>query len=226
MVYLDPRTKLFVLALCGTLAFIISDAGLFALLGAMTAYLALQGMLRKALQYLLAFGILYSLQYVIYAYLPGAAVMFGFMAFFAARFIPVLMAASALSASPPGELVAALQKLRVPKAVVIPLAVGLRFMPCIAGEYAAIRDAMRLRGISLTPVNCLRNPLMTVECAFVPLLMRSLKISDELAASAATRGIDNPGRRTCLRQIRLSPADGAVMAAFAAVCIGVMFFLT
>ena len=60
--------------------------------------------------------------------------MVGFMAFFAARFIPVAMAASALTASPPGELVAALQKMRMPKAVIIPLAVGLRFMPCIARD--------------------------------------------------------------------------------------------
>ncbi|ACV63436.1 cobalt transport protein [Desulfofarcimen acetoxidans DSM 771] len=226
MFHLDPRTKLFVLILCGILAFIIGDAGLFVLIGAMTVYLLIQGMIKKALQYLLAFGILYGVQYIIHAYVPGAAVIFGFMAFFAARFIPVTMAASALSALPPGELIAALQKLRMPKTVVIPLAVGFRFMPCIAREFSAIRDAMRLRGISFASAKCIRNPTMTIECAFVPLLMRSLKISDELAASASARGIDNPGVRTCLRRIQLSLADGVVMAVFFVVCAVAMIFFT
>ena len=58
-----------------------------------------------------------------------------------------------------------------------------------------------------------------------PLLMRSMKISDELAASASARGIDNPGGRTCLRQLRFRLADGIVMLALiiGAVCISLFF---
>ena len=61
MLHLDPRTKLFVLVLCGILAFIIGDVGLFILIGTMTVYLLLQGMMKKALQCLVSFGILYGL---------------------------------------------------------------------------------------------------------------------------------------------------------------------
>ena len=222
--HLDPRTKLAVVLLSGTSTFIIGNIGLFILIGAMTVYLLVQGMVKSAFKYLSAFCILYALQYVIYSYMPGAAVIFGFMAFFAARFIPVLMAASALSASSPGELIAALQKLRIPKSVIIPLAVGLRFMPCIGREYAAIRDAMRLRGISFFSLKGILHPVITAENAYVPLLMRCLKISDELAAAAATRGIENPGSRTCVRSLTFNPADGAVLGSFFLACTAAIIF--
>ena len=223
-VHIDPRTRLFAVIICGVLIFTVNKAGLIILLTYMAIYLSVQGMPIKSVKYLLSFAVLYGLQYAIGAYATGAAAIFGFMAFFVARFIPVAMAASSLSAVSPGELIAALQKLRLPKAVIIPLAVGLRFMPCIAREFSAIRDAMHLRGISPVSFHALAHPAMTMECIYVPLLMRSMKISDELAASASARGIDNPGVRTCLRQLRFRLADGIVMLAFFVGAITISLF--
>ena len=217
--HFDPRTKLFAVLLLGAFTFVINETGLFFLLAVMSVYLLVQGMCKKALKFLLGFGFLFGLQQLIYAYLTGAAAFFGFVVFIIARFIPVLMAASALSATGPGELIAALQKLHIPKAVIIPLAVGLRFMPSISKEFSAIRDAMRLRGISLASSNTLAHPVMTIECVFVPFLMRSMKISDELAASATVRGIDNPGPRTCLRQLHFGLSDRIALFAFCTVGI-------
>ncbi len=215
-IHFDPRTKLFAVLLCGTLAFLVNETGLIVLLAAMSGYLLVQGMYKKVLRFLLGFGLLFGLQHIIYTYLASAAAIFGFIVFIAARFIPVLMAASVLSSAAPGELIAALQKLHIPKAVIIPLAVGLRFMPCIAGEFSAIRDAMRLHGLSLASLNTLAHPVITLEYILVPLLMRSMKISDELAASASARGIDNPGPRTSLRRLRFGPADGLAVVIFSA----------
>ncbi|NTV63423.1 MAG: energy-coupling factor transporter transmembrane protein EcfT, partial [Oscillochloris sp.] len=82
----------------------------------------------------------------------------------------------------------------------------------------------RLRGVSLTVFGFLRQPRLTLECALVPLLMRSLRIADELAASAATRGIEHPGERSSLRPLRLRVADGAVMALMLAASIGIVRF--
>ncbi|HOO27655.1 MAG TPA: energy-coupling factor transporter transmembrane component T [Lachnospiraceae bacterium] len=209
---LDPRTKLFVVLFCGTFTFLADEKGLLLLFVMMLVYLSVQGMYKKALKFFPVFVLLFMLQHMITAYLTGAVAVLGFVVFIIVRFMPVFMAVSVLSAVAPGELIAALQKLRLPKAVIIPLAVGLRFMPSISREFLAIRDAMCLRGISPFSINALRHPVMTMECIFVPLLMRSMKISDELAASASARGIDNPGSRTCLRQLYFGIFDGLALA--------------
>lgn len=224
MVHLDPRTKLFIVFITGVFAFIVEDAGLFILVSLVAIYLLIQGMVAESFRYLISFAILYAIQFLVYKYNNGLLIMFGFMTFFIARFIPVIMACASLSASSPGELIAALQRMHFPKYVVIPLAVGLRFMPCISREYLAIKDAARLRGISVTSANIIKKPTMTIECAYVPLLMRSLKISDELAASAAARGIDFPGVRTSLRDITIRWTDILVAAIFVAFGIFIILF--
>ncbi len=226
VLHFDPRTKLFAVFLFGAFTFMVNEAGLFFLLAVISVFLLVQGMYKKTLKFLLGFGFLFGLQHLIYTYLTGAAAVFGFVVFIIARFIPVLMAASALSATGPGALIAALQKLHIPKAVIIPLAVGLRFMPSISKEFSAIRDAMRLRGISLASSNTLAHPAMTAECVLVPLLIRSMKISDELAASATARGIDSPGPRTCLRQLHFGLSDGIALLAFCALGITTGIFFT
>jgi energy-coupling factor transport system permease protein len=224
--HFDPRTKFFVVLICGLFTFIVNQEGLFIFLALVSGYLLIQGMPRKAAKFLIAFAFLYVLQYAVYTYLSGIATIFGFILFFLARFIPVFMAASALSATPPGELIAALQKLHIPKAVVIPLAVGLRFTPCISQEFNTIRDAMHLRGIAISSFNTIAHPVMTMEYILVPLLMRSMKISDELAASASARGIDNPGPRTCLRQLSFRLSDAAMLTVFCVVGVLIGLFFT
>ena len=224
--HFDPRTKLFAVLLFGVSTFLANRTGLLIMFGVASIYLVVQGMYKKTLRYALIFGLLFALQCAVYAYLPDSVAVMGFIVYIAVRFFPVLMAASALSGAPSGELIAAMQKLHLPKAVIIPLAVGLRFMPCVSKEFAAIRDAMRLRGITIASASALKHPVMTMECVLIPLLMRSMKISDELAASATARGIDNPGSRTCLRQLHFGLLDGIAILAFSAVGITIGLFFT
>ena len=76
---------------------------------------------------------------------------------------------------------------------------------------------MMLRGIGLTVRNVLLHPVKTCEYAIVPLIIRSMTISDELAASAMTRGLDLESKRTSYREVRLRVTDflyaGAVISA-------------
>ncbi|NTW02203.1 MAG: energy-coupling factor transporter transmembrane protein EcfT, partial [Oscillochloris sp.] len=167
----------------------------------------------------------YGLQFLINTFVASLGHIFGFMLYYFMRFIPLMMAAAALGTASPGELIAALQKMRLPKSVIIPLAVGLRYMPGIAQEYQAIQQAARLRGVSVSFFGFLRNPQLTLECALVPLLMRSLKIADELAASAVTRGIEYPSARSTLHPVQLRFADGIVAALMLAASIGILGFL-
>ena len=64
-----------------------------------------------------------------------------------------------------------------------------------------------MRDVSPTPAGFLKNPGMTIECIYVPLMMAASKAADELSIASVTRGIENPNPRTCLVQIKCSAAD-------------------
>ena len=97
------------------------------------------------------------------------------------------------------DLMVALQRMRLPQAVTIPLVVMFRYIPTLRIEYRQIRSTMDIRGISDTLWKRVSHPLATIEYILIPLLMRCLKVTDELAASGTTRGLE-----LALRPIRFS----------------------
>lgn len=110
------------------------------------------------------------------------------------------------------EFVAAMERLHLPQSVIIPFAVVFRFFPTVVEEYRSIRDAMRLRGVDWKA-----GPVALVEYRLVPLIISLVKIGDELAAAAVTRGLGGAVARTSRCRIGFSFADGA-LAAFYAAC--------
>ena len=89
-------------------------------------------------------------------------------------------------------------------AVTIPLVVMFRYIPTLRIEYRQIRSTMDIRGISDTWWKRVSHPLATIEYILIPLLMRCLKVTDELAASGTTRGLELECKRYALRPIRFS----------------------
>ena len=81
---------------------------------------------------------------------------------------------------------------------------------------------MRMRGISPSPVGFVRDPLRTVDCVYVPLLMSASRASDELSMAAVARGIENPVRRTCYLHIEMRAADYALLAVFLLGTVGAL----
>jgi energy-coupling factor transport system permease protein len=112
------------------------------------------------------------------------------------------------------EFVCTLEKLRLPRQVILPLAVALRFAPTIREEYGYLTDSRKIRGIDISLRGFLKNPVKTIEYTMVPLLIRSFKIADELAASAMIRGIDRKCPKTALRELKLRAVDYCLMLAF------------
>ena len=98
--------------------------------------------------------------------------------------------------------------------MIIPLAVMLRYIPAIREDWRYIKDAMRMRDVSPTLIGFIRQPVMTVECIYVPLLTAASKTADELSIAAVTRGIENPEPRTCLVRIQFRPADFIIASVF------------
>ena len=55
--------------------------------------------------------------------------------------------------------------------------------------------------------NVLKHPMDTLEYAIVPMVFRSLKIADELAASSIVRGIESPYKKESYYVSRIAALD-------------------
>lgn len=212
--WLDPRTKVVVLLLLNPVAFNNAATGSawWARVVAMILIAGLWLSLRRwrpVLGFLAVFAAAWGLV-TISRSLPGPWALLGGIGTVVLLMLPVAaLAAYCVVSTQVSELVAALERLRVPQQIVIPLSVVLRFLPTIVEEYGSIGDAMRMRGIGLGGRN--RNPITVLEYRFVPLLMSLVRIGDELSAAALTRGLGGPNRRSVVCRIGPGWGDGLVL---------------
>lgn len=212
----DPRTKLLILLLCVIAASISPSLeysiGLILLIE-ITGILC--GKRRSALIEITGYALLYAL--TVWAEGMTGTLKITLLATFGLfhKVYPCGMAGGLfISSTRVNEFMSALHRLRVPKKVIIPLAVMLRYVPAIMEDWRYIKDAMRMRDVSPTLVGFIRQPVMTVECIYVPLLTAASKTADELSIAAVARGIENPEPRTCLVRIQFRPADFIIASVF------------
>jgi len=138
-----------------------------------------------------------------------AVLIAGIAANFIARLLPVaLIAWYVVTTTRVGELMGAMEKMHMPRAVVIPLAVVLRMVPVLASESSAIAESARTRGLRVG----LARPSALVNYRIVPLTLRSVDIGDELTQAGLTRGLETSVKRTCLGRIGFGWPDLAVLA--------------
>ena len=122
------------------------------------------------------------------------------------------------------DLLAALQAMGAPQAVLIPCMVVLRFFPTIRRDASHLMESLRTRRVLAGRGYALRHPALVCELLVVPLLMRSVRVSDELAASALVRGLGGETRPTMLHPLSFGARD-AVVAALTLASIGVLAWL-
>ena len=75
---------------------------------------------------------------------------------------------------------------------------------------------MQMRGIALNLRNMITKPSETIIHLLVPLFISVLNISDELAAAALCRGLDNPGPHTCMREVHFRWYDVGIVSVITA----------
>lgn len=118
------------------------------------------------------------------------------------------------------EFVSAMQKMHMPDGITISLAVVMRFFPTIKEEYAAIRDAMKMRGIAFGGGNAAK----MIEYRMIPLLFSCVNIGDELSAAAITRGLGGKVKRTSVEKLHLRIQDYAFMLFITASAFTFVFY--
>ena len=221
----DPRAKIIILILCVISATIASSLLYESLLVlAIALFGCASGKVRRLLFCAAFYGAFYMLTLFVMSLEKGAfyTVFTSWLGLFYAVYPCAFLASVILSTTRVNEFLTAMNKAHIPNHVVIPLAVMLRYIPSVREDWAYIKDAMRLRDVTPSFLGFLRNPAMTVECLYVPLLMTASNAADELSAAAVTRGIENPKPRTSLLQIRFRGRDW--IAVVLAACVLILGF--
>ncbi|CVI64930.1 Energy-coupling factor transporter transmembrane protein EcfT [Clostridiales bacterium CHKCI001] len=222
-IHTDPRTKLFVLLICAV-AITISPSLYYE--GGLVFVILLYGILSGKPKYSIIMAIIYGgllgLAIISNFYLSGALrIMFTTFSDFIGKMFPcVMMGGILVGTTQASEFMAALNHMHIPKNVVVPVTVMLRYIPMIQEDWGYIKDSMKLRDVAPSLKGLIKNPSQTVECIYVPLMMAASKMADEISAAAVTRGIENPKPRTCVKQIHFCVQDIIVAVVF------VGYFLT
>lgn len=211
---LDPRTKLALVLLLAV--FVLGGLGgeqvkpLKTILSALPfLLLLLEGQWRRFARgiamLLLGYGLLYLVPR-----LPAAP---GYLALMCGgiltRFVvTIVMGEYLVATTSVSEFISAMQRLHMPEAVTIPVSVMFRLFPTIASEWRSIRRAMRMRGIHLGGTKAGQ----VLEYQMVPMMTSSVRIGEELSASALTRGLGGIAKRTNICRIGFRLPDLFLLA--------------
>ena len=214
-IQLDPRARLLLVPVFGIAAFIIDSPLQMALLALLAAsLLILSGAIKLPIRNAMIMALLLALDVSIAHITPGSLTLILTVMVYVLERGCLLLTAAALFSKfvPTAQQICAMEALHIPRQAIIPLAVTLRFMPSIREDFASLRDSMRIRGIDISLKGFFRHPLAMLEYSLVPLLIRSLKTSDELSASAMVRGIDSGIQKTPLYELRWRFVDSTTTA--------------
>ncbi len=211
--YLDPRTKI---VLCLAVSFIMLDSTISPVVNALQIALAalplifllMLGKHKMAVYYLCAYVFASLVPQLLVPLLPDIInLLFTGMIALMTQILPGMMMAYFLIVSTSvSEFVTAMDRMHVPKSISVPMSVLFRFFPTIVEEYGHVRDAMRMR-----EVGNLRQPMAMLEYRMVPFMTSIVSIGNDLAASALTRGLSAPVRRTNVCPIGFTWRDGLAL---------------
>lgn len=211
--YLDPRTKI---VLCLVVSFIMLESTTSLVVNALQIALAalplifllMLGKHKMAVYYLCAYVFASLVPQLLVPLLPDIInLIFTGMIALMTQILPGMMMAYFLIVSTSvSEFVTAMDRMHVPKSISVPMSVLFRFFPTIVEEYGHVRDAMRMR-----EVGNLRQPMAMLEYRMVPFVTSIVSIGNDLAASALTRGLSAPVRRTNVCPIGFTWRDGLAL---------------
>lgn len=213
---LDPRVSLAILLLLNLIAFAPTKPWTeFAAVLLCAATMMWCGRGASAVRWVVAYVFLYAVSWGLVGISTAVAASFATMFVMMRRIYCVGMFASNMIATTRvGEMAAALQSMHIPRGGVVAISVALRFFPTMGKEFKAVVEAMRVRGMAITPLSLVRHPLATVENLMVPVMSRLAIVVDKLSNAAVVRGIDSDVKRTSYYQLRLSAVDALALIGF------------
>ncbi|MFV2019269.1 energy-coupling factor transporter transmembrane component T [Micromonospora sp. LOL_023] len=206
---LDPRTKILLVVLVSTA--VTSPGGLRFVPAALLIAVGLalwEGARHRALVLPITVAAMWVLGWLLPLWWPNpVTAIVSLVCTYLIRFVVAIgVGAHLIATTSPTELAAALRAAKAPRAISVTLAVMLRFFPVVVAESAAVRDAMRLRGLTGAG-GFLRHPVLSLERFAVPMIASSLRASEDLSASAILRGLGSHRTPTAMHPPRLGRTD-------------------
>ncbi len=116
-----------------------------------------------------------------------------------------------------------MQHMKMSDAAAVPIMVALRFFPTVRADYRSLKDSLKIRRISISPLQFFIHPVHMLEYLFVPILMKGVRTADELAASALLRGFENIKEQTILYPLKIDMADYIVSIISTLVAIALFY---
>lgn len=212
--FLDPRTKLAIVLILAV--FVMGGLGkdqvkpIKTVLSVLPFFLLLaerqwKRFARGAAMLVIGYGLLAAMPH-----LPGVLNYFAlFCGGILTRFVvTVVMGEYLIATTSVSEFISAMEKLHMPQAITIPMSVMFRLFPTIGAEWRSIRRAMRMRGIHLGGAKAGQ----VLEYQLVPMMTSTVRIGEDLSASALTRGLGGPIRRTNICRIGFRLQDYVLLA--------------
>ena len=173
--------------------------------------------------YAILFAALFSYyQLIFYLKLPVFHSAFfsviGILAFIVQRIIPFMLLGTIIKKQKNiSEITMALECMRLPRGIILSIAVMFRYFPSIKDDFFIIIDSMKLKGLYTSKRSALLHPIRTMEFIIVPMLFKSLRTAEELSCAALIKGIENTGKKTSYFDVRIRSVD--LIFSFAALAI-------
>lgn len=226
MFVIDTRMKLILFVIINFMVFGLKDFVLGSICFiAICLLVLLMGQKKRVCKYAIFYIVIVLIQEVC-SYVPQSiySIVSIFTLFIRVMIPIVLFASTFIATTKVNEMIAAMYSLRIPRSIVITFAMTLRFFPTFGEEMRNIYDAMKLRGITFSLRNILTRPFILLEAMFVPIIMRSASISEELSASAITRGLDNPEKRSSFVIFKIHKSDVLILSIFVTLFILLFYY--
>ena len=161
---------------------------------------------------LLFAGLFVYYQFIFHSTIPvfHSAVfsVIGVFSFIVQRIIPFMLLGTVIQKQKNiSEITTALERMRIPRGIILSIAVMFRYFPAIKDDFLIIIDSMKLKGLYTSKRAAVIHPIRTMEFIIVPMLFKSLRTAEELSCAALIKGIENTGKKTSYFDVRLRAAD-------------------
>lgn len=221
---LDPRIKLLFLVVTGVISFFAGNPAFLICLFLPGAILFLhEKWYGQAIRLSVSFAVMITVQIAL-LHVPTAnalTMILGVILFYGLRLFPIGMLFHWLvETTTISEWMKSMELMRMPKGFIITTATLLRYAPSISQEFYYIKNTMKMRGIGMSVKNFLTKPISMMEYCLTPLLLRSVKIAEDLSAAAMTRGIENPDKRESYFTVYIGEKDVLAVIFYGAWIIG------
>ena len=111
------------------------------------------------------------------------------------------------------DLLAVLERMKLPFVVFLPAVVMLRFIPTFTNDMRQIWETLKIRGWPMGPVMLTTRPILSARLMFAPILFRALKSSETLGIAAELKGIGTAHRTALPKAAPLSSLDRWIVLA-------------